>query len=67
MRNLSDWIEANGQLIAGLVLLIFGLGVIVSGRVDIGTSEDVTGLPTRPGGLVAAVMGLVLLVLSAMG
>ena len=55
-----DWVEANKQLIAGCAFLIWGIFVMVAGRIDIGLSKDVTGLPARLIGLVAVIVGLVL-------
>ena len=49
--------------LAGFGLLVLGAVVLVAGRVNIGLSEDVTGLPAqRLIGLGLAVMGFVLLV-----
>ena len=62
-----DWKEVNEQLVVGLGFLILGIVVMVVGRIDIGASEDVTGLPARLIGLAAAIMGLALLLSLAAG
>ena len=43
-------------------MLVLGAVVVVAGRVNVGLSEDVTGLPARLIGLGLTVMGFVLLV-----
>ncbi len=62
-----DWKEVNEHLIGGLAFLILGIAVMVVGRVDIGASEDLTGVPARLIGLAAAIMGLLLLLPVAAG
>ena len=48
--------------LAGFGLLVLRAVVVVEGRVNIGFSEDVTGLPARLIGLGLTVIGFVLLV-----
>ncbi len=59
--NFEDWLEANGLLISGLILLVFGIGLTITGRVDVGLSEDITGFPVRLLGVAAAAIGMLLL------
>jgi hypothetical protein len=62
-----EWKEVNEQLIVGLGFLILGIVIMVVGRIDIGASEAVTGLPARLLGLAAVFMGLALLLVLAVG
>jgi hypothetical protein len=68
---IGSWVlvrtEVNEQLIVGLGFLILGIVIMVVGRIDIGASEDVTGLPARLLGLASMIMGLALLLSLAAG
>jgi hypothetical protein len=61
MQNLLHTLEAYAPIIAVLGFLMFGAGILATGRVNVGLSEDVTGLPARLIGLAATMMGMVLL------
>ena len=62
-----DRTEVNEQLIVGLGFLIFGIVIMVVGRIDIEASENVTGLPARLLGLASVIMGLAILLSLAAG
>ena len=51
-----------GRIIAAFGLLVLGAYVLAAGRLNVGLSEDVRGLPARLMGLGITVMGFVLLV-----
>jgi tellurite resistance protein TehA-like permease len=62
-----DRTEVSEQLIVGLGFLILGIAIMVVGRIDIGASEDLTGLPARLLGLASVIMSLALLLPLAVG
>ena len=59
--NLEDWLEANAHTIAGLGLLVCGIGLTIVGRVDVGLSKDITGFPARLLAVAATAIGMLLL------